>query len=401
MRLQGGMQLINGAQEGATQANWIFELAVILLAAKLGAEIFNRLRQSPMLGEILAGVILGPSVLALFHESDILDIFAEIGIIFMIFMLGLETNVANLRKVGGRAAAIAVAGIVVPFAAGWFLGKAIGSSWETSLFFGAILTATSVAITARTLMDMDLTRSKLAQTILAAAVIDDIAGLLVLAIVLTVTGGGEQGGIGLTLTKEGIFLLIIFPVFWYGIPLVTRWLKRLEGEGALFVMVLGLTFLFSYLAQLAGLATIVGAFLIGLIFGRTSEGVSIQEQVEPIYFFMAPIFFVSIGIAVHLDELWATLVFALIFSAVAVATKILGGALGGMVSRMRLSAAALVGIGMIPRGEVGLIVADLGLEGGIIDQSIFSAAAFMSVVTILVTPTLLKWTVKRYYREEA
>jgi Kef-type K+ transport system membrane component KefB len=277
---------------------------------------------------------------------------------------------------------------------------AINAPWRAALFFGAILTATSVAITARTLMDMDLTRSKLSQTVLAAAVIDDVAGLMILAVVLTLTGSGEEGGIALTLAREGVYLLIVFPVFWFLMPPVTNWLKRLEGEGSLFAMVLAFTFLFSYLAKAAGLASMVGAFLIGVIFGRTSESTSIQTQVEPIYHFMAPIFFVSIGVAVHLEQLWGAILFALILTAVAVVTKIMGGALGGMITRMPLSTATITGISMIPRGEVGLIVAGLGRQGGIVDEGIFSAAAFMCVVTIIVTPPMLKWAIAKYYREE-
>ena len=249
-------------------------------------------------------------------------------------------------------------------------------------------------------MDMDLTRSKLSQTVLAAAVIDDVAGLMILAVVLTLSGSGGECGIALTLAREGIYLLIVLPIFWFLIPRVTNWLKHLEGEGSLFVMVLGLTFLFSYLAKAAGLASMVGAFLIGVIFGRTSESYSIQAQVEPIYYFMAPIFFVSIGVAVHLDQLWGAIIFAVALTVVAVVTKIVGGALGGMMTKMPLSTAAIVGIGMVPRGEVGLIVAGLGRQGGIIDEAAFSASAFMCVVTIIVTPFILKWAVAKYYREE-
>lgn len=382
------------------QLDWIFELAIILLAAKVGAEAFNRIKQSPMLGEIMVGIILGPSLLSILHESHTMELFAEIGIIFMIFMLGLETKVSHLRAVGARAMVIAISGIVIPFGAGWLLGVIIGAEWRTSLFFGAILTATSVAITARTLMDMDLTRSKLSQTVLAAAVIDDVVGLMILAVVLTLAGSGDEGGIGLTLAKEGIYLLIVFPIFWFVIPPLTNWLKRLEGEGSLFAMVLGLTFLFSYLAIAAGLASMVGAFLIGVIFGRTSESSSIQAQVEPIYHFMAPIFFVSIGVAVHLADLWGAIVFAVVFTIVAIATKIIGGTVGGMFTRMKISTATLVGISMIPRGEVGLIVAGLGRQGGLVDEGTFSAAAFMCVITIIVTPPLLKWAVGKYYHEE-
>ena len=382
------------------QLDWIFELAIILLAAKVGAEIFNRIKQSPMLGEILAGLVLGPSIFGLLHESHILELFAEMGIIFMIFMLGLETKVSHLRAVGARALGIAVMGIAVPFAAGWGLGMLIGAPWREALFYGALLTATSVAITARTLMDMDLTRSKLSQTVLAAAVIDDVAGLMILAVVLTLSGAGGEGGIALTLAREGIYLLIVVPIFWFLIPPVTNWLKHLEGEGSLFVMVLGLTFLFSYLAKSAGLASMVGAFLIGVIFGRTSESSSIQSQVEPIYHFMAPVFFVSIGVAVHLDQLWGVIVFAVALTVVAVITKVVGGALGGMLTRMPLSTGAVVGVGMVPRGEVGLIVAGLGRQGGIISEGTFSAAAFMCVVTVIVTPFILKWAVGKYYREE-
>jgi Kef-type K+ transport system membrane component KefB len=382
------------------QANWLFELAIILLAAKLGAEFFNRFKQSPMLGEIFAGVVLGPSLFGLLHESHTLELFAEMGIIFMIFMLGLETKVSHLRAVGARASAIAIGGIAVPFGAGWLLGNAAGVSWQTSLFFGAILTATSVAITARTLMDMDLTRSKLAQTVLAAAVIDDVAGLIILALVLTVTGAGAGGGIVVTLAREGIYLLVVLPIFWFLIPPVTRWLRHLRGEGSLFVMILGFTFLFSYLASIAGLASMVGAFLIGVIFGRTSESSSIQTQVEPLYHFMAPVFFISIGVAVHLSELWGAIVFAVVFTLVAIVTKIIGGALGGLLTRMPVSTAAVVGIGMVPRGEVGLIVAGLGRQGGLVDEATFSAATFMCVATVVITPYILKWAVARFYREE-
>ncbi len=382
------------------QLDWIFELALILIAAKVGAELFNRIKQSPMLGEILAGLILGPSILGVLHGSHTLELFAEIGIIFMIIMLGLETKVAHLRAVGAKALAIAAMGIAIPFAGGALLGLAFGTTWRVALFYGALLTATSVAITARTLMDMDLTRSKLAQTILAAAVIDDVAGLMILAIVLTLSGSGGEGGIALTLAREGIYLLIIFPVFWFAIPHITNWLKRLEGEGSLFAMVLGITFLFSFLAKEAGLASMVGAFLIGVIFGRTSESSSIQEQVEPIYHFMAPIFFVSIGVAVHLDQLWTAIILAVALTVVGVVTKIAGGALGGMLTRMPVAGAALVGIGMVPRGEVGLIVAGLGRRAEIIDEATFSAAAFMCVVTVIITPFILKWAVAKYYVEE-
>lgn len=288
----------------------------------------------------------------------------------------------------------------MPFAAGWGLGMLIGAPWREALFYGALLTATSVAITARTLMDMDLTRSKLSQTVLAAAVIDDVAGLMILAVVLTLSGAGGEGGIALTLAREGIYLLIVVPIFWFLIPPVTNWLKHLEGEGSLFVMVLGLTFLFSYLAKSAGLASMVGAFLIGVIFGRTSESSSIQTQVEPIYHFMAPVFFVSIGVAIHLDQLWGVIVFAVALTVVAVITKIVGGALGGMLTRMPIGTAAVVGVGMVPRGEVGLIVAGLGRQSGIISEGTFSAAAFMCVVTVIVTPFILKWAVGKYYREE-
>jgi Kef-type K+ transport system membrane component KefB len=386
--------------EPAFQLDWILEIALILLAAKVGAELFNRIRQSPMLGEILAGLILGPSILGLMYESHILELFAEIGIIFMIFMLGLETKVSHLRAVGARAFAIAMMGIAIPFGGGWLLGIFIGASWQEALFYGAILTATSVAITARALMDMDLTRSKLAQTILAAAVIDDVAGLMILAVVLTLSGSGGEGGIALTLAKEGLYLVVIFPFFWVAIPHLTNWLKRLEGEGSLFAMVLGLTFLFSYLAKAAGLASMVGAFLIGVIFGRTSESSTIQEQVEPIYHFMAPIFFVSIGVAIHLDQLWAAIVLAVALTLVAVVTKIAGGALGGLITRMPVAGASLVGIGMVPRGEVGLIVAGLGRRNGIISEGVFSAAAFMCIVTVIITPFILKWAVGKYYTEE-
>ena len=376
---------------------WILHLGIILLAAKLGAEIFQRLGMSAAIGEIAMGLVLGHSLLNLIPESELIEHLAELGVLFMLFLLGLETKVAHILEVGFTALLVAIGGILVPFSMGFGFGYLVDLPWQSSLFLGTVLCATSVAISTRVFLDCGMGRSLVTRTIIAAAVIDDIVGLIVLTIVLALTGESE-GAIGPMLLKQGALLFIGFPLALYVIPRIVSWVRKMEGEGAMFAIILGSTLLFSYGGVPAGFEPIIGAFLVGVIFGGTPESLSIEKQVTSLVHFLAPIFFVHIGLMIDLHALSSGLGFAVLLTTVAAISKLLGSGLGALVRGMPLADSTLIGVGMIPRGEVGLIVAGIGLRAGLFDQELFAATALMCILTIVMVPPLLKPLVRQVNR---
>jgi Kef-type K+ transport system membrane component KefB len=371
--------------------DWMLQITVILIGALVAAELMRALKLSSVLGELSVGIILGGSVLAWIPESHLLEVLSELGVIFMIFMVGLETKFDHIKAVGKTAALVALCGVVFPFAGGYGIGVAYGLNPSTSLFLGTILTATSVAITARVFMEMGKVHSGVSKTILAAAVIDDVLGLMVLTVVLAVTGVGGEASLGVAITKVVIFLVVVFPVFWWIVPKLMEPVKRFGGERTTLAFVLGLLFLFSYLAHASGLAAIVGAFFIGMILAETKEHIEIMEDIRPIYVFLGPVFFVVTGAQVHLDLLSKVLWFTVILTGIAMLTKWLGTIIGGVFCKMNFRRSTLIGVGMIPRGEVGLIVSLIGLKTGILSKEVFAAAAIMCLATTFVVPLLLKW----------
>lgn len=379
--------------------DWILQLTVILLGALAAAELMRILKLSSVLGELTVGIVMGGSVLGWIPESRLLEVLAEIGVIFMIFMVGLESKFEHMKRVGRAALLVASVGVMVPFVGGYAVGAAYGYSLSTSLFLGTILTATSVAITARVFMDMGKVHSTVAQIILAAAVIDDVLGLLVLTVILAVTGVGGEASLPLAIAKVVVFLVIVFPVFWRIVPKIVEPIGKYGGERAMLAFVLGILFLFAYLAHASGLAPIVGAFLIGMILAEVKAHMQIMDQIRPIYVFLAPVFFVVTGAEVHLGLLYKALGFTVLLTGVAVLSKWLGAMGGGLLCGVSLRKGTLIGVGMIPRGEVGLIVSIIGHKAGILSQEIFAAAAIMCLATTLVVPLLLKWLVGWFPQE--
>ncbi|MFQ5691708.1 MAG: cation:proton antiporter [Nitrospinota bacterium] len=379
--------------------DWILQVTVILLGALAAAEAMRALKLSSVIGELTVGIILGGSVLGWIPESDLLEALAEIGVIFMIFMVGLETKFEHIKAVGKTAILVAVIGVLFPFGGGYAMGVVYGFKVSTSLFLGAVLTATSVAITARVFMEMGRVQSSVSQTILAAAVIDDVMGLLVLTVVLAVTGVGGEASLGMAIAKAVVFLIVVLPVFWWIVPKLIEPIKNFGGDRTLLAFVLGLLFLFSYLAHASGLAAIIGAFFIGMILGETKGHLEVVEQIRPIYVFLAPVFFVVTGAKVHLDLLFKVLAFTLLLTAVAIFTKWVGSVVGTSITRVNFRKGTLIGVGMIPRGEVGLIVALIGQKAGILSREVFAAAAIMCLATTFIVPLLLKWLVSLFPRE--
>ena len=373
-------------------ADVLTDLFVVLLAAKLGDELFRRLRQPTMIGEILAGLLVGPAVLGLVEPSEVLEVFSELGVVFLLFWVGLETRLSDLRDVGSTAVSVGVLGVAVPFAAGIALGAALGESTATSLFLGAALVATSVGITSAVLLELGALERRASRTILGAAIVDDILALLLVAVA---AGVAAEGGVdvGAIVATAAIALAFVAFVALGGTKLLQARPALLHAprfsESPLLPAVIICLGLAAFAAQI-GLAAIIGAFLAGMVIAETRDQSPIEQEVAPLYAFFPPFFFAFIGIQVSLDALGDPGTLALLagVTVLAIATKFAGAYLGAI--RMGRRDAAFVGVGMVPRGEVGIIVAGIGSATGTIDAELFAVIVAMSVLTTLIVPPLLR-----------
>jgi Kef-type K+ transport system membrane component KefB len=378
-------------------ADVVTDLFVVLLAAKLGDELFRRLGQPGIVGEILAGVAIGPAALGLVEPGEALEVFAELGVVFLLFWVGLETKLSEMRAVGRTAAGVGILGVALPFAAGFGAGLALGESAETSAFVGAALVATSVGITSAVLIELGALGTRAARVILGAAVIDDVLAMVLLAVVV---GIAEQGGVDVVSIAVVLGLALGFVAFFAigGTRIAARWPQVFKAprfsESPLLpavILCLGL----AALAAQVGLAAIIGAFLAGLIVAETKEQHPVEDEVAPLYAFFPPFFFASIGTQVDPGALAGAGALALLLgvTALAVVTKVAAAWLPAR--RLGRRDATVVAVGMVPRGEVGVIVAGIGASAGLLDEELFAVIVGMSILTTLVVPPVLRAALAR------
>ncbi|HMS60770.1 MAG TPA: cation:proton antiporter [Solirubrobacteraceae bacterium] len=368
------------------------DLFVVLLAAKLGDELFKRIHQPTVVGEILAGVVIGPSVLGLVDLGEVLGVFSELGVIFLLFWVGLETRLSDLRSVGRTALLVAVLGVVFPGIAGFALGELRGEDTATSAFFAAALVATSVGITSAVLAELGAVRTRPGRTILAAAVVDDILAILVLSVAVGIAADGSVDAAGIALTAGLSFAFVAFVALGGGSLLRGRpgllTVPRFADSPLLPAVLLCLGL--AVVAGEVGLAGIIGAFLAGMVISESPDRDAVENEVGPLYAFFPPFFFAAIGIQLDLGALadGATLLLLAGVTTLAVVTKLAGGWLGarGLGARDAL----VVGVGMIPRGEVGIIVASIGAAEGVINDRLFAVIVGMAIVTTLIVPPALR-----------
>jgi Kef-type K+ transport system membrane component KefB len=373
-------------------AELLTDLFVVLLAAKLGDELFKRLRQPTIVGEILAGVLVGPAVFGLVEPNEVLEVFAELGVVFLLFWVGLETRLSDLREVGRTAVSVGLLGVAVPFAGGVALGVALGYSTPTALFLGAALVATSVGITSAVLIELGVLERRTSRTILGAAIVDDILALLLVAVAAGVAaeGGVDIGAIAIT---AGIAVAFVAFVGLGGTQLLARRPALLHAprfsESPLLPAVIICLGLAAFSAQI-GLAAIIGAFLAGMVVAETRDQHPIEEEVAPLYAFFPPFFFAFIGLELSLAAFTDPGTVALLagVTVLAIVTKFAGAYLGAR--SMGHAEATFVGVGMIPRGEVGIIVAGIGNATGTIGAELFAVIVAMSVLTTLLVPPVLR-----------
>ncbi len=379
-------------------------LAIIILAAKAGGYIAVRLRQPAVLGELLVGLILGPTVIDLVHlpfvsnpellHEEISDL-ASLGVVFLMFMAGLEVELDEMLRSGRASLLSGTLGVVAPLFMGAIAALPFGYHDQATWFIGIILTATSVSISAQTLLELGVLRTREGITLLGAAVVDDVLVLIVLSIFLAL--GGSASGEGPVIDVVGkmvLYLAASAALGWFVLPHIVAWVDRQPISEGLTAIVLFITLVFAWSAEvMGGLAAITGAFIAGVGLGRSHLRDKIESKMRIItYGFLVPIFFVSIGLEANLREITGTLLpFLIVLFVIAVLSKVIGAGLGARAAGLNNAEALRVGVGMVSRGEVGLIVAGIGVREKIISPEVFTVVVVLVLLSTLVTPLLLRW----------
>ena len=390
-----------------TIAELLLALLGIFVTAKLFGELAERIGQPAVLGEMIGGIVIGVSGLHLIDaHNPVLHVLAELGVILLLFLIGLETDIQRLLSVGGAATSVAAVGVLLPFVAGFGVGAALGYSTTVSVFLGAALTATSVGITARVLSDLGHLKSDEAQVILGAAVVDDILGLVLLTVISAIAAGERMTALGVTKIVAIAFGFVALAVAIGSLlaPRLIALVTRLRVGKALFFASIMFAFALAYLADLAGSALIIGAFAAGLVLAKTDRGRDIEHEVYDVAQFFIPIFFVSVGAAVDLGALnpfhsgtRPFFIIGVLLTIVAIAGKMAAGyaAFGRPLRKL------VIGVGMVPRGEVGLIFAQLGLSTGLLSTGLYSSVALMVMITTFIAPPALRSLLARAQQQDA
>ncbi len=384
-----------------------FELLVILLAAKAAGALSARLGQPSVLGELVAGALLGPSLVNILGFPFIdtaslgqtLTELSQLGVVLLMFLAGLELHIGELAQHRKVSFISSLGGLLLSIGLGWAAGRLFGLDQRAAFLLGIALGATSVSISARTLMEFGILRSRVGLSLLGAAVVDDILSILAFSIFLAVTSGdGSLAGLAWTAARMALFLAAASAFGWWVVPVLSRWVARLRiGHGSL-ALALVVLLLYGLAAELlGGMAALIGAFLAGLMFARTPEKGLIEAGMNSLaYGLFVPIFFVDIGLtvdlhALRLDALWLILAVAL----AAVAGKWIGAAGAGRLAGLPGRDAIQMGAGMVARGEVTLIVSALGMQEGLIGSRVFSALIAAVLLTTLLTPSLMRAVYRR------
>ena len=378
---------------------YLLHICIILVATKMMGILTGKMQLPQVVGALLAGLILGPAFLSVVQPSEFLGHLAELGVIIMMFSAGLETNIDELKKSGKASFIIALLGVLVPLVMGAGLTYFFNPSGNVleNIFVGVVLTATSVSITVETLKEMGKLSTKVGNTILAAALIDDILGLVCLTVVSSM--GGEGVNIGIVLLKILLFFVFTAIIGFVCYKLFRWYSNRVKGKNLrrFPIAAFALCLFMAWVAEaIFGVADIIGAFAAGVIIATTPKGVYIEHKVTPLsYMLLSPIFFANIGLSVVLPEMTSTIViFSILLVLVGIFSKLIGCGIGAKLCKFTSKQSLQVGIGMACRGEVALIVANKGMAMGIIPEDFFGPIVIMVVVCTIATPILLKMAFK-------
>ncbi|HEY2996626.1 MAG TPA: cation:proton antiporter [Methylomirabilota bacterium] len=368
-------------------------LAVVWIAAKVAGEAMERIGQTAVLGELVAGTIIGPGVLGLVHESEVIHALAELGVLILLFEVGLKSDLDDLLRAGFQATLVALVGVSVPYGVGYGIMHWLGYHPLVAVFVGATLTATSVGVTARVLADLGRLQDAAAKVVLGAAVMDDLLGLIILAVVTGImqTGSVSVAAVAWLGTKAVVFLVAALVVGIRLAPTLVGWIGGMRARGILIVFSVVFAVMLAAIADLMGMATIIGAFAAGLVLATTERREHIDQQIKPVAELLVPVFFVTVGMKVQPALLNpfsenAQLGLVLVLTVVAIASKLAAG----LAVYQRGVRRWPVAVGMVPRGEVGLIFAGVGLSWAVIAENLYSALVVVVMLTTLVAPPWLK-----------
>lgn len=375
----------------------LLQLFIVFVAAQIGGAIATRLKLPSVVGEIAAGCAIGPSVLGWIAPNEALDVLAEVGVVLLLFSVGLETQLDDLKRVGRSAFLVGVLGVIVPFVLGVLWAHSAGFEWNKSMFVAAAFVATSAGITARVLQDLGALQRVESRVILGAAVIDDILAMLLLGVVVAIQGSGklQAGNLAIVLAEAVGFVVIIG---WVGTHVMrhrSSWLEKSQNPQAPLAIVLALCLGLAFLSTRFGLAAIIGAFLAGMIASESDQRETLEHQTRPLLTLLTPFFFVVTGSKVDLAQLASVeaLWMLTIVTVIALISKLAGGFLGALSLGRR--SALIVGVGMAPRGEVGVVIASLGLAANVFSDRTYAVIVAMSLLTAMVTPPVLAVLLRR------
>lgn len=380
---------------------YLLSIAIILLSTKIFGGLTEKIHLPHVVGALVAGVIIGPSMLGIVDNTTFLDEVAQIGVIILMFMAGLDTDLGEIKRKGASYLLIAVMGVIIPLVGGflsymWFfhINPGVEQDLLKALFVGVVLTATSVSITIEALRELGQVNSRIGNAILGAAIVDDVLGIIVLTIITSFKDANIS--ISAVLLRMALYFVCMF-IFGVITTIGAKYLDFKRDKRRITVYVLALVFIISYVSEIyVGIADITGAYLIGVIFSRFSVRNEIVKKVNVLsYLFFSPIFFASIGLKTKFDNFSSqTFAFAVILIVVAILTKVIGAGVGAKICKFTNHEALNIGIGMVSRGEVALIVAQKGYNLGLIDADLFSPIILMVVVTTIFTPIILKKTLE-------
>jgi monovalent cation:proton antiporter-2 (CPA2) family protein len=367
----------------------VFQLAIILIASKIAGDISVRLGQPSVLGKLLIGIVLGPSILGIISNTEILQELSQIGVILLMFIAGLETDTKEFKRTGKASTYVGIAGIIAPFGLGYLAGVMIGLPPIESVFLGLLLSATSVSISVQALKEMGKLKSKEGTTILGAAVIDDVLVIVALAFVLSFAGG--EVNLGIVVLKKFLFFAAAGLLAWKAVPWLLKKFAPLRVTESVISAALIICFIYAYLAEYAGVAAIIGAYIAGVAISLTAYKHEVFEKVETIsYSIFVPVFFTSIGVSAEFtgisDNLWLIIWLTIL----AILSKLIGSALGAKLAGFNWISSLGVGAAMVSRGEVALIIAAIGLETSLLSKEMFAVIVVVVLITTIVTPPMMK-----------
>lgn len=369
-------------------------LAVIIAAAKLTGELAIRLGQPSVLGKLMAGVLVGPAVLGWVEPSHWVEVFAEIGVLLLMFLAGMETDLKALNENRAPSLAVATGGVVLPLLGGYAAGIGFGLDHGSAIFLGLVLSATSVSISVQTLRELGKLNTRESMTILGAAIADDIMAVIGLAVVVGLVMAGDVN-LAWVVGKMAVFTVLAVAAVWKGIPFLLRLSSRLTVTKPVLSAAVAIALLMAVAADYSEMAGIIGSFAAGLAVSRTEYKEKVERGVEPIaYAVFVPVFFVSIGLHVSFDGLGGQWLALIVLSVIAVLSKLVGSGLGARLTGFNLKSSLVIGSGMVSRGEVALILAALGFGNGFLPADLYTTLVLVIVLTTMAAPPMLKWTLR-------